>query len=604
MDWRGRRRILLVASLAPRAYCGGLNGRNDIRHVLLISIDGMHVLDYLNCKSGGYCPNLSALGTRGVNYLDTSASKPSDSFPGLMSIVTGGTPRTMGVNYDLAYDRALNPPLNDTGNGLSGTITTGHPCMKGSPQGTTTEYEEAIDFDQSLLNGGAPIGDGGVDSIDKDRLERDNNCDPVYPWNFIRVNTIYGVIHGAGGYTAWADKHPAYSSIGGPSGTSTDTNVDDYFAPEINSDSENFLNVGTGAFPALIPNTALVPAGCNPLPDDFAADAHDDYTLSFLNVQCYDGVKVNAVINEIDGKNHDGTAKTKVPTIFGMNFQAVSIGQKLIYQENGGTPPDPADYSSSGGYTDSIGTPSKSLKQEIMFVDRSIGRMVWELRKDGLLDSTLIVITAKHGQSPIDSSRYRRNGKPNNPASILKACLPDSESPSGGQTGPTEDDVSLLWLKPGCNVATEVGILEAASPVNLAPQPALQIDKNIAGIGEIFSGPSLGLYYNAGDSRAPDILVIPNIGVTYSNSVAKQAEHGGFAKDDVNVILLVSNPEFQGPTTVTTAVETKQVGPTILEALGLNPGSLQAVQKEGTQVLPGLPFKPGGSSFLGGGFPF
>jgi hypothetical protein len=243
----GKRRIvavagvlLLVASLAPRAY-GGLIGSNGIRHVLLISIDGMHALDYLNCKSGGgYCPNLKKLGTTGVNYLDTSTSKPSDSFPGLMSIVTGGTPRTMCVSYDLAYDRALNPPLNDTGNGLFGTNTTGKPCISGAPQGTTTEYEEGIDLDQSLLNGGAPVGDGGVDSIDKTRLERDNNCAPVYPWNFVRVNTIYGVIHGAGGYTAWADKHPSYSSVGGPTGTSTDTNVDDYFAPEINSDSGNF----------------------------------------------------------------------------------------------------------------------------------------------------------------------------------------------------------------------------------------------------------------------------------------------------------------------------------------------------------------------------
>ena len=60
----------------------------------------------------------------------------------------------------------------------------------------------------------------------------------------------------------------------------------------------------------------------------FAAAAHDDYTGSFLNIQCYDGLKVNAILNEIDGKNHDGTVKTKVPSIFGMNFQAVSIGQK------------------------------------------------------------------------------------------------------------------------------------------------------------------------------------------------------------------------------------------------------------------------------------
>jgi hypothetical protein len=161
----------------------------------------------------------------------------------------------------------------------------------------------------------------------------------------------------------------------------------------------------------------------------------------------------------------------------------------------------------------------------------------------------------------------------------LASCIPDSEL---NQIGPTEDDVALLWLKSSCDVATEVGALETMSP-------ALPLSSNIAGIGQIFSGPSIGLYYNAGDSRAPDILITPNIGVTYSNSKKKLAEHGGFAHDDVNVMMLVSNPSFSAKT-VTSPVETAQVAPTILEALGLDPFSLQAVQMEDTQPLPGVRF--------------
>jgi hypothetical protein len=559
--------------LATLSFQQSFADSDDIHHVLLISIDGFHVLDYLNCVKGGYCPNLAGLGTTGVNYLDTSTSKPSDSFPGLMALMTGGSPRTMGVNYDVAYDRALNPPMDTTGNGLLGG-----PCTSGgTPSGTSTEYDEGINLNegvgtgakaQMFLNGGAPSGDGGINSIDATRLVRDENCDPVYPWNFIRVNTIFGVIHGAGGYTAWADKHPSYSSVGGPTGTSTDTNVDDYFGPEINSNSANFE---AGATPKL--NT------CKPnLPDQFAVAAADDYTGSFLNIQCYDSLKVEAILNEIDGRNHDGSAKAPVPNIFGMNFQAVSIGQKLIYSHNGGVTPQPSPpasppYSNAGGYTDSIGTPSGSLQNEIAYVDSSIGMMVSELKKKHLLHSTLIIITAKHGQSPVDTSRYVRDGS-NDPATLLSSCLPDSEA---NQIGPTEDDVALLWLKSSCSVATEVSDLEALSPTT----------NNIAGIGEIFSGPGINLFYNAGDSRAPDILITPNIGVTYSNSTKKQAEHGGFSKDDTNVILLVSNP-FIAASTVTTPVQTKQVAPTILKALGLNPRSLKAVRLENTPVLPGL----------------
>ena len=118
---------------------------------------------------------------------------------------------------------------------------------------------------------------------------------------------------------------------------------------------------------------------------------------------------------------------------------------------------------------------------------------------------------------------------------------------------------------------------------------------NIAGIGLILSGPTLRTSFNppglppAADPRTPDIIVTPNIGVTYSGSTAKLAEHGGFSHDDTNVMILLSNPNFQ-PRTITSPVETMQVAPTILKALGLEPNLLQAVRQEHTSVLPGVPW--------------
>ncbi len=117
---------------------------------------------------------------------------------------------------------------------------------------------------------------------------------------------------------------------------------------------------------------------------------------------------------------------------------------------------------------------------------------------------------------------------------------------------------------------------------------------NIAGIGEIFSGPAVGQLFNLpglppkGDPRTPDIIVTPNIGVTYSGSGKKLAEHGGFSYDDTNAMMLMSNPSF-APKTVTSPVETAQIAPTILAALGLDPDALQAVRLERTQVLPDVP---------------
>ena len=562
--------LILSTNLVSAAHADGWQ-KTKIHHVLLVSIDGFHAVDFLNCSQGiesvnngdAYCPNLAKLGATAVNYLDTSTSRPSDSFPGLMALMTGGTPRTYGAFYDVAYDRVLAPPTIATGNGLLGGT-----CNMDSPNGTSTEYDEGIDKNQGFLNGVDGIstsnGDGGMNSIDPNKLVRDpyKGCNPVFPWNFIRTNTIYGVIHSAGGYTAWSDKHPSYSAVAGPGNGS---NLDDYYSPEINSNVVNLPNV-----------TTPLGVSCATVPDpkaDLTA-----WTNSFQNIQCYDTLKVNAVLNEIDGYNHNRSKKTQVPTIFGMNFQAVSVGQKLI--EKG---------VATGGYTDATGTPTASLLAEIAFVDASIGQWVAELKKQGLWDSTLIIITAKHGQSPIDSSRYIpiTAGGPvtTSPSMILDTCLPASESNAGAQIGPTEDDVSLLWLKNTCTTATEVGTLESQSPTT----------SNVAGIGEIFWGASLRQLFNKpgippeGDSRTPDILVTPNIGATYSGSTKKLAEHGGFSHDDTNVIVLVSYAGFS-PKTLTTPVQTAQVAPTILKALGLDPASLQAVQLQGTPSLPGIPY--------------
>jgi hypothetical protein len=531
-----------------------------IQHVLLLSIDGMHALDFENCAKDGTCPHLAALGETGVNYTRTSASRPSDSFPGLMAIVTGGTPRTVGAYYDVAYDRVLAPPMIDTGNGLLHG-----PCVPNKVNGTRTEYEEGVDFDQSFLNGIGPTGpystiDGGVLSIDPKKLPRDPfaGCAPVYPWNFIRANTIYGVIHAAHGRTAWADKHAVYAAVSGPTGTANASNVDDYYSPDVNSDVIQLPGVQTA--------TGL---SCDPILDPNGGA----WTDSFQNIKCYDQLKVNAVLNWIRGRTHLGGAAAPVPAIFGMNFQAVSVGQKLI------------EAGVKGGYTDAAGTPTATMMAEIQFVDGAIGQMVGQLRASGLLESTAIIVTAKHGQSPIDTHRFfpipghsGTNGKA--PSDLVASYLPDSET---GGIGPTEDDISLLWLTHSSDTAAAVGVLEANAAA--------------AGIGQIFYGRSLetmfnrpGLPADGADPRTPDIIVQPNVGVVYTGSLKKQSEHGGFAHDDTNVMLLVSNPNLHARQ-ITTFVETTQVAPTILKLLGLDPGSLDAVRTEGTAVLPGLRFE-------------
>jgi len=559
---------LVLAYLIGSAF-GEDNSRNHIKRVLLISVDGMHAVDFKNCANGistanngePFCPAIAALSKTGINYVAASTSKPSDSFPGLTAIVTGGSPALTGVYYDVAYSRNLDGPKLITGNNNGPG-----PCTPGAvPTGFTTEYEEGIDIDQTKVNGGAPgasLIDGTIASINPDRLPRDpaKGCAAVYPWQFVRANSIFSVIHQAGGITAWSDKHPAYASVASGIGPAA---LDDFYAPEINSNVIGLPGVKT-------PTGVSCEAVLDPTSDLTA------WTNSFQEIQCYDTLKVNAVLNWIDGKKHLGAGSLReTPNVFGMNFQALSVGQKL----------NEKNISVQGGYKDAAGTPTDALLGEFKFVDASIAEFVSELKKRGLYDSTLIVITAKHGQSPIDPTRYvpqLNNGT--SPATLLSNAgfIPNSEStnnPNG--IGPTEDDVSLIWLNNPSETLDAVNILEAN------PDVATGI-----ALGQIYYGPSLSLNFNDPtiDPRTPDIIVTPNVGVTYTGSTKKQEEHGGFAHDDTNVVLLLSNPRF-GARTVYSEVGTAQVAPTILQALGINPQALDAVRIEGTAVLPSTPLK-------------
>jgi hypothetical protein len=550
--------LAVTLASSSRGIAAGRNavGSGNIKHVLLLSIDGMHAVDFYNCTQGiagvnggyPYCPNMAALSQTGINYVNAESSKPTDSFPGMAALASGGSPKSTGLYYDVAYDRSLDAPAKTTGTGLAaGTCT-----PFATPTGTTTDNDQGVDLDDTKLNGGAPgagLTEGGIASLDPKKLSRDPQagCAPVYPWNFIRTNTLFGVIHAAGGYTAWIDKHPSYSFVGGPGGTG----LDDYYSPEVSSAVVPLPGVKT-----------LEGAACDPIRDTVGAAA---WNASFENIQCYDAIKVYALLNQIAGKTHSG-APAMTPAVFGMNFQSVYVGQSV--NEAG---------VAAGGYKNAAGLPSAELLGEIEYVDAAIGEIVNGLKTAGIYNNTLVIITAKHGESPIDPTRYVADGT-NTPATLLGNAIPFSESPLNTTgIGATEDDVSVLWLKKGASIPAAVELLENNAAA--------------IGMGEIYYGASLAVNYNVGglepgeDPRSPDIIVTPNVGVTYSGSTAMIGDHGGFAHDDTNVMLLVANPAFKART-VSAVVATRQVAPTIVKALGLNPQALDAVRAEGTPVLP------------------
>ncbi|WCK55046.1 alkaline phosphatase family protein [Aneurinibacillus sp. Ricciae_BoGa-3] len=477
-----------VSGFASPAADAVHNTHHAVQRVLLISVDGMHASDLTNYVKNNPHSNLAALSNHGITYTNASTSKPSDSFPGLLSMVTGGSPNSTGVFYDNSYDRKLLPPVVS---------------KAGDTPGTNVLYDETIDKDLNKIDGG-----GG---INPDMLPRDPvTKQPVYPHNYVRVNNIFEVINASGKHTAWADKHLAYDLLNGPSGKG----VNDLFTPEI--------------------------------------AANGDATKSIATTEANDDLKVKAIENEIDGKDHTGTKSAPVPTLFGMNFQEVSVAQKLP----------------GNGYTDSKGTMSKGLAGAMQHTDESIGKIVNELKKQHLYDSTTIMITAKHGQAPMDPAKLK----------ITDENLITEGVPSDEIVQMTTDDIAMIWLKDQSKTASVVATIEK--------------NKQKANIKDVYSyvtSPSQWLFNNpTKDSRVPDIVVRPNEGVIYTKPGKKIAEHGGFSKDDTNVALLVSSAGTEKAKQDTAPVQTTQIAPTILKVLGLNPNSLQAVKKENTQILPGV----------------
>jgi hypothetical protein len=508
------------------------------QHVLVISVDGMHAIDLKNWIASHPNGNFAKLAAHGVQYPGAFTTAPSDSYPGMIAQFTGGTSKTAGLFYDDSYDRTEYPSK-------AFYTSQGKPdpgCV--GPAGTElTNFEEldkSFNFSTALVadfTGGGTLGQVNT-QLDPDNMQRklvDGNCVPVFPHEYIRDNTVFEIIKAAGRRTVWSDKHPAYEVLAGPSGKG----LDEIFAPEINS--QDTLDPG--------------------------AQTGDDYTTSYTGVRTYDTLKVNAVLNWIDGFDSTRTTRAGVPAIFGMNFQAVSVGQKLATSGDADI-----DKTLVGGYLDANATPGNALTLQFEFVDEALGKFVRELWAQRIEDKTLVIISAKHGQSPIDRT--------------LRKAISDAPYASTPGFAPNGfeicDDEALVWLSPekqqAVDPATRKPYYDEAKAFIEAHASELQIQQLLDRdeLKKLYQDPFK-------DSRTPDFIAITNHGVICTGGT-KLAEHGGFANDDRNVLLLLSAPKLR-PATVDGRVFTTQIAPTILFALGLDPSQLDEVRKEHTDIL-------------------
>jgi hypothetical protein len=81
-----------AVALSPAAFGddGEGQGDNKVRHVLFISIDGMHALDLSLWVKNNPNSAIASLANRGLNFTNASTTKPSDSIPSTAAIFSGG----------------------------------------------------------------------------------------------------------------------------------------------------------------------------------------------------------------------------------------------------------------------------------------------------------------------------------------------------------------------------------------------------------------------------------------------------------------------------------------------------------------------------------
>ena len=499
----------------------------NIKHVLLISVDGLHALDIANYVAHHPGSALAELASHGVTYSNARTPANSDSFPGLLALVTGGSPISHGLFYDVSYNRGIYDPTNTTCSGQPGNMQV---------------FDESID----KYAGNPAVSLNVIDPTAlPNHLDENGKCVRLFPHSAMKSNTIFEVAKANGGHTAWADKHPAYDLVNGPSGKG----VDDLYTPEI-------TNVGG------LDNTVSVVCAVN-----------------------NDALKVQGILNEIRGLKHDGAPGPGVPTVFGMNFQAVSVGQKLAKDDSDGScTADTTFTGQPGGYKGGAGTPTDVLAYALQKTDQALGSMIQALKAQHIYDSTLFIVSAKHGQSPINPAKVNKPGH----FADLVAALPDANTNpaaiaianaaacGAGACGfVQDDDIALIWLQDQSQTAAVASYLNANAG-------ALFID-------EVLAEAEINLKFNSplADNATPDILVQPQYGTIYTGSSKKNAEHGGFSFGDTNVGLIVSSSALHHRV-VKTPVATSQVAASILKALGIDPSELQAVRREGTTVLPFL----------------
>jgi arylsulfatase A-like enzyme len=243
----------------------------------------------------------------------------------------------------------------------------------------------------------------------------------------------------------------------------------------------------------------------------------------------------------------------------------------------------------TGGYLADGVTPGPLLSRALNYIDTQVGRITDAVKAAGLQKSTVVILSAKHGQSPQTPSALTRI--PDGPIIDALDAAWTAAHPGAGDlvAFSIDDDGMLLWLNdrsPAGESFAKDFLLHhdgVGNDIGGNPKPY-----TASGLRAAYAGADAAAFMGVPftDARVPDVIGISQVGVVYTGKRGKIAEHGGDNAQDRDVPLVVSgNPVADAGEVNGTPVETTQIAPTILQLLGLDPNALRSVQQEHTTVL-------------------
>src|SRR5262249_7003869 len=215
------------------------------------------------------------------------------------------------------------------------------------------------------------------------------------------------------------------------------------------------------------------------------------------------------------------------------------------------------------------------------YINTNVGMMVAEIQKQGLADSTAIILSAKHGQSPTDPNALAR--VPDGPIIDAINAAWKAAHPGGGDLiiFSTNDDGMLLWLSDRSQKATDFVkkylLTHSAAGNNIAGNP---ITVSASGLTKVYAGAASAALYGVpvSDPRHPDITGIVQHGVVYTGGKSKIAEHGGDDPPGPNVPILVVGPGLKKGRALGGPGATPPSPPTNLSPPALRPHELPAAR--------------------------